>query len=133
MPTDKLDHWGHVALIRTWRVPIMAKTVWGEEYVADTYGPALWLLRCDCGLEWEIPKEDFPGRRILKSCGRPLCPYTPKPKFKAQGQRGRTYTVYLTHEHGAWLQSKATAANMSFSGYLDEHIRQLIADELINS
>ena len=67
-------HWGNLTLIDHYPTPSYLTTGKGEKYVADTHGgPYMWRLRCDCGYEWELPRENFPGRRALRSCGQPEC------------------------------------------------------------
>lgn len=52
----------------------------GEPYVKDSRGPAVLVLRCDCGHEWETPAATFPGRRYVQSCHQPGCKFAPHPK-----------------------------------------------------
>lgn len=72
--------WGHLSLIGQYQSPLYKTDREGNRYVYDTHGgPFMWRLRCACGYEWEIPREEFPGRRVLRSCGRKECTVTAKP------------------------------------------------------
>jgi len=68
------QRWGNLKLVKEYCPPIMHKRLDGSEYDSGNFGPPMWLLRCDCGYEFSIFKEDFPGRRKLRDCQRPECP-----------------------------------------------------------
>ena len=129
--------WGNLRIANAYRAPIMASErspgFKGEDYIADTHGPRIWTLLCDCGHRWDVKVDDFPGRRRLRSCGRVECPHTPKPKFRSRGPAGIVRTVYLGQENTTWLQTKASASGTSLSRYLDDMVTRARADELISS
>ena len=70
MQTMALQSWGNLQLLRTYSPPIMAKRRGGGEYYTGEDAPERWVLRCECGHEFEIEADAFPGRRKLRDCGR---------------------------------------------------------------
>jgi hypothetical protein len=73
------QRWGYVKLVDEYCPKIMHPDPFrpGEMYDTGDEGPATWVLLCDCGEQFEILKEDFPGRRKLRDCqGRnPECEF----------------------------------------------------------
>src|SRR4051812_44355370 len=91
--------WGNLTMLDIYYKPLMIRNPDGTEYVGDNRGgPRVMLLRCDCGHEWEVPVKTFPGRRKLRSCMRPECAFTPRPKPKLFRLHGATYSMYLTED-----------------------------------
>lgn len=127
------NHWAHLALVGIRRVPITGTTPSGEEYVMDTHGPLLMHLRCDCGTEFTIKKDEFPGRRLLRFCGRPECPHGPKPP-KARRARnladpGLMVSAFFPGSLATQVTEWARRNNVSFSeGLRQLAIKGLVAD-----
>lgn len=85
----------------------MAKNVWAHLRILERFDELAargavtdtgdqikkWRLLCDCGHEFVISEDDFPGRRRMKNCGRPQCEYAeilkPKPEPVADVERPR--------------------------------------------
>ena len=57
--------------------------------------PIKLRFRCDCGHEWEMLEEEFGGRRKLKNCGRPECPYVVQERDKMKGKERRVERQYV--------------------------------------
>jgi hypothetical protein len=49
-----------------------------ERYHDGTFEPPEYVFVCDCGWRFNVPVRDFPGKRKLRSCGRPECTAIPK-------------------------------------------------------
>jgi len=125
------NSWGHIELIEMVHKPLIMKTRTGEEYVADTHGgPLTMLLRCGCGHQWEIEAAKFPGRRHVRACGRPQCPYTPKPK--PIRTRGAQFSVYLSAERAALIAQWGAEKGLSFSKAVDELIGEYFLQKLLD-
>lgn len=105
------QEWGYLTLLEIGSDPVMAvNTLTGKQYDTGETGPAWWLLRCDCGHEWKIAAHTFPGKKLLRSCGRDECPYTnhppPAPRNKnlgrppiyAKGKQPVLKTLYVPPE-----------------------------------
>lgn len=72
--------WAHLKLLRTYREPVYVPGPKGVPYPSQAQSPAMLELQCDCNHVFSIRRDQFPGKRRLKSCGRLQCPYTPRPK-----------------------------------------------------
>jgi hypothetical protein len=60
----------------------------------------MWRLRCHCGWEWDIRMADFPGRRLLRSCGREECTVNhPAPKPPKTPKAARAQLVEPSFSH----------------------------------
>lgn len=126
------DRWAHMLIMKDYRQPLMGVNPDGHPLVLDSHGgPHMLRLRCDCGHEWEIEAEAFPGRRALRSCGRFLCPHTPKPRAKRE--RGSAYCVYLPMKTASLINDYAIQHGVSFSRAIDELITAQIVSQLLNS
>jgi len=126
--------WGHITLLDMSHLPLVARDYTGKEYIADTRGgPLVWNMECDCGIVFSIPDDQFPGKRKLKSCGRPECPFTPKPKPKRQlpGQQGTSVSLYLNRSLENQLLVYAGVWRTSLSGAIGAILKAYIADESI--
>ncbi len=119
--------WAHMRVLRRFRAPIMMRDHEGKLYVADTQGPQMLALRCDCGHEWEIRQDEFPGRRKLKNCGRPQCPHVNSPGRSRFRERGSTCSVYLSNALAAQVDTYASALGVSFSRGLERLARSAFA------
>lgn len=73
MPHPTKRRWGHLTLTEVWSESITADGPNGpyDTGERDTY----WRLLCDCGREMVIRYRDFPGRRNMKRCDLPDCPF----------------------------------------------------------
>lgn len=67
--------WGNLTLLGFERRNLKSKDENGVEYDTGALGPALMILRCRCGHQFEIEKRMFPGRRDMRDCGRDECEY----------------------------------------------------------
>ena len=122
--------WGNITRCMAIRTPIMSEGPGGETYIADTHGPAVYRLTCQCGHEWDILQSEFPGRRKVRSCGRVECPHTPQPKRRFK-QHGRAASVYLSAERYAWVEALAQKNDWPFSKAVDEAIGSAMLAELM--
>ncbi len=128
--------WGHLKILERYRSPIMkTNSITGETYMADSHGPWMWRMLCDCGYEFEIYEDNFMGRRAMRYCGEPTCAYapgkhTPKPKRR---ERGMAFTIYIHQEHIDYLDKCCVANDMSLSRAIETLIDKARADELIDS
>lgn len=126
--------WGHLSLLSTRHVPVMHRKPDGSEYVADTHGPVTMFFQCDCGHEFSMEKRDFPGRRVLRYCGRPECPHAPKPKpVRVRSDPSSLQTIYLPQSLIDYARNWARAHGTSYSGAIRELLRKAIVDELTDS
>jgi hypothetical protein len=111
--------WGCLTLVEEWNAPVHAEGPDGKLYVADSQGPRMWRLRCDCGYEWEIERDAFPGRRQMRRCNRPECPHgkpaikTPLPP-KPPRLPGMAFTVYVTAELGKAVEHFAIRNGITY-------------------
>lgn len=126
------NHWGHITREDAYYRPNMALDAEGNEYVADNYGPMAWKLRCDCGYGWEIVAKDFPGRRQLKSCGRPECKYTPQSVTRKIKERGSAYSIYIPISLAQQIAEFADAHNTTFSKACEVLCREGLVSKLVN-
>jgi hypothetical protein len=119
--------WGHLTLDREYREDVMkVNKLTGEEYVADSEGPVMWDLSCDCGHEFTIPLKSFPGRHAMRSCGRDECPHAMKSERKrnrpkaprgrpAKASDGRGQTIYMGAAFRASLEAYAKRKGLTLS------------------
>lgn len=133
--------WGHFTLMEEWRDEDIRKNLLtGEEYVADSEGPMMWRLLCDCGHELTIRRDDFPGRRIARSCNRPECEFTKPPKGAPRMAKGRdlakngaTFSIYLDKDVGEMIRAYGYKHKLSFSATCSklmlEGLKHLVSDE----
>lgn len=128
------SRWAHLTLVRpVYRRQVIERNpLTGEEYVADTHGPPVMLLRCDCGHEQEILAVDFPGRRKMRYCGRPECPHGPRRPSKAPRERGAAYSVYLPLSRAQQVQQWAKAHGLTFSKAMSELVHEGLIQKIIN-
>jgi hypothetical protein len=128
-------NWGHLTHLDSYRKPLMIRNSDGTEYVGDTHGgPRVMLLRCECGQEFEVKESEFPGRRKLKSCMRPECPFThPKPKTKREpGRHGVAVCVYLASDTFDYVSKLGVEKGFNFSKILNELIREHMLRKLLD-
>lgn len=138
-----LARWGNLTLLEEHRAPLVL-TADGKSYVADTkWGPRLMWLRCDCGFEFTLKKTDFPGRRVMRDCNRPECPYASarvaradaknRPRRRHAERVGSTHSVYLSDAYSQYLRDYARKRGISFSAAfehaVEEGIKWIIANE----
>jgi len=122
--------WGNLRLISGYQTPSYAEGPKGR-YVADTHGgPYMWRLRCDCGYEWEIPENEFPGRRALRSCGRKECTVTAKPPRKVRVVK-TTLSLSLAVDTINGIRQYQTAKNLSLSSAANILLDKGLASVLI--
>lgn len=128
------ERWGRISCLRIYHKPLMIRRSDGTEYVGDNYGgPKVMSLRCECGYEWEQETATFPGRRKMRSCMRPECEFTPRPKQKRpRGRQGYAVCVYLSHDTTNMVRMVSVDRNLTFSKALDEMIREHTVASLLN-
>ena len=105
-----------------------------EGFIDSAGGPRMLKLRCDCGYEWEIEADAFPGRRRLKNCGRMgVCPYVPIPKLKKRPEdrvmsQSITLPISIVNQIAAFARKK----DFNFSRACAELITAGLAHHLID-
>jgi hypothetical protein len=125
-------HWAHLTFVRRYRVPIIEIGSGGTPYVADTHGPWHMELECECGHMFSMPESAFPGRRKLKSCGRPECPHTKPDKLsRAPRERGVALSVYLSLDIAQRLKDESDRQRISFSKLVESIAREYFLRQLV--
>ncbi len=76
------SNWGHLEVVRAYKADAQNGAV-----VDLQGGPLTWVLVCDCGRRFEIEAARFPGKRKLRSCGDPECPWSQPQQPKAAAGR----------------------------------------------
>lgn len=67
--------WGHLTVIRREKFSLKYKTPKGiQKPLART--AEIWVMHCDCGIEFDLDSRLFPGRKVMRSCGNVSCPYS---------------------------------------------------------
>jgi hypothetical protein len=132
---DRNDHWGHVTLLSSFRGPLYLTGPGGKPYVADTHGgPQMLRLRCDCGFEWEIERQQFPGRRKLRSCGRKECTALPqKPPETTFHEKKVSICISIPTDMVALVeQFRIKMSLKNFSRATEALIREALIARIIN-
>lgn len=75
MSLDLSRPWGHLRFLGERQEEIVRKDEHGKEYGSGEYHPPVLDLICDCGYDFSILKSSFPGKRKMRTCGRPVCEY----------------------------------------------------------
>lgn len=128
--------WGNLKIIEEGTDPVMAKGPRGMYNTGD-YGPVWWQLQCVCGYSWRVYKAEFPGRSLLRDCGRDECTarVTRQPQLRPlgrpltpQSERGQTYQFYLKPTLVAGLRVYAHDEHLSLSAAASA----LLQDGLVN-
>lgn len=124
------NFWAHIEVIRRYQAPIMLRDHEGNDYVADTAGPYVMVLRCACGHVWELRRDQFPGRRKLRNCGRPECPYASgrAGHIHRYKERGSTCSVYLSTALASQVAAYADSQKISFSRGMERLVRAAFAN-----
>ena len=132
-----LARWGNVSQMAEFRMPVLGRNVMtGETYITDSQGPWAWRLRCDCGYEWEINRGSFPGRRKLKSCGRPECPHGKQPKRaprEPKEPRGAAHSIYLSQSQEGWLREYGKRNGCGLSKAIADLVAKAMVEELVEA
>lgn len=65
------DQWGALICLYAGKVDVkeFATDADDREYESESRTVAGYLLRCDCGKEWEVVKGEFQGKRVTRDCG----------------------------------------------------------------
>lgn len=125
--------WGYITLIAQYQSPAYRIDHQGNRYVSDTHGgPFMWRLKCACGHEWEIPRDEFPGRRLLRSCGRTECTATATPKpVKPHKEPKAALCLYLPIDLISRLRDYQIRIGISQSKAVTTLLYKALAAELI--
>lgn len=132
MPVYSPNYWGHICKEDAYYKPIMALDHHGNEYIANTHGPFMWKLKCECGHQWEIEADDFPGRRKLRSCGRPECPHTLRDEPPRIKEAKAVYTSYMSCSTMDRVVEYAKANRLSKSAALERLLVEGLVSKLVN-
>ena len=114
--------WGYLRLIERYQDPIMKRDYRGNEYDSGLLGPLMMRLQCQCGLEFSIRAEDFPGRRKMRACGGSTCPFT---KQLADAANGRNKPRYQAIGRPRLSSEPMCIANLYLSRSMIEKIDSL--------
>lgn len=117
--------------------PRMYKSLEGMYHGGD-FDPPTMVLLCDCGREFEVARNKFPGRRRMRSCGEDDCEYS---KIKEVGVRrtnlgrprsddpGTITQVYMPGTMKMVLRDQADKVGMSVSSYVVSLLRAVMPEE----
>lgn len=145
----ELKIWGNLRLLERYHDEIMANDYHGREYNTGQIGPQMMRLLCNCGHEFSIETDLFPGRRAMRDCGRQECPFAQerleiasgrdRPRYKALGRpkadkpRRCLLTLYVNLDTVDALDALVAETNSSRSevarSLLDAQLRILSAKE----
>lgn len=86
---------------------------------------AIWQLQCACGHEFEMDAAKFPGKKIMRSCGRKGCEFGGKGgqdgevkrlgrPVKLEGRKAAV-SVYLPIAQLEWLDGQARERGVGLS------------------
>lgn len=89
---------------------------------------AIWQLQCACGHEFEMDAAKFPGKKVMRSCGRKGCEFGQGGGQAGQGGevkrlgrpvktegRKAAVSVYLPIAQLEWLDGKAKERGVGLS------------------
>jgi len=138
------NRWGALTLLGKEWEPLILKGPQGN-YIADPQHRLMLHLRCDCGREIKIAKDEFPGRRHMRNCGDPLCPMlelakeqqAEKKRVKTLGRPvtvdGVSHSIYLPRglSQGvtAYAKRHGKAVSAIVAELLAPALEQLLLDE----
>lgn len=85
------DRWGNLTRLEVVIEPVMLPKLGGGSYDSGDRRE-LWKLHCDCGKDFTIDKENFPGRAVMRNCG-PDCQYDLNGRVRSTLGRPPVYRV----------------------------------------
>jgi hypothetical protein len=118
IPGSEIFRWGHIQRLSAKHAALYEIGPNGPYEADPEGGPMTWRLRCDCGHEWDLLAMDFPGKKRLRSCGRPECPFTPGVRLKrhkAIEEKRVSINVSVPAHVAANLRQYADSRNLNFS------------------
>lgn len=62
------DYWGTLHVVSMREEPIYHTNQWGERHQNPAYSRQIYTIQCDCGKQFELAEEQFPGRRRMRTC-----------------------------------------------------------------
>lgn len=125
--------WGNIRLERQYYAPVMALDNNKALYVRDPEGGPLMLdLACDCGYSWTILASEFPGRRVLKRCGRPDCPCMEKPRAKRVREPSTVCSVSWSINVIQRIREYAKQHGLSFSRASEDLATEGLVQKLVD-
>lgn len=83
--SDEPRFWGHLKIVDIFEEELTRKGPNGL-YKTGLLGPITWRIQCDCGYMFEMVRSEFPGRRMMRDCGREECRFRQQREQKQRKQ-----------------------------------------------